>query len=180
MFKKSVLPLGYSIDFSYNESWDQQGLVCGYEHCIENMPMRVPRKSDKSCPLFGHDCPSGKLQIDWCLGNNPTVKEHVARNVHYRESDENLAMEEEVLGGRLWFAWQRDGGSYKLSELDQALRELEDELVNQEVMFEGGNHNPLLIECKLKWFREEFTKQILAEAGFSLDDLHNNRRRSND
>lgn len=37
-------PIGYSPNFSPNRHWDEQGLICEYEHCIENMPLPdIPR-----------------------------------------------------------------------------------------------------------------------------------------
>lgn len=32
-------PIGYSPNFSPNRHWDEQELICEYEHCIENMPL---------------------------------------------------------------------------------------------------------------------------------------------
>jgi len=31
--------LGYSLNFDPNPRWEEDGLVCEYEHCIENMPL---------------------------------------------------------------------------------------------------------------------------------------------
>jgi len=37
-------PIGYSPNFAPNEDWEDQGLICEYEHCIEHMPLPdVPR-----------------------------------------------------------------------------------------------------------------------------------------
>jgi hypothetical protein len=30
--------LGYSLNFSPNPNWEEAGLICQYEHCIEHMP----------------------------------------------------------------------------------------------------------------------------------------------
>jgi hypothetical protein len=57
--------LGFSIDFSPNEQWVEQGLICQYEHCIEHMPLRQER-GNGSCPVFGHDCPGGVAQVQTC------------------------------------------------------------------------------------------------------------------
>jgi hypothetical protein len=51
-------PLGYSINFFPNTSYKDQGLVCEWEHCIENMGI-VEEPTDVSCEVFGHDCPGG-------------------------------------------------------------------------------------------------------------------------
>ncbi len=56
--------LGYSPNFAPNESWEEQGLICKYEHCIEQMPL-LPRWAG-SCGLFGHDCPGGPPQVAEC------------------------------------------------------------------------------------------------------------------
>jgi hypothetical protein len=50
--------LGFSPDFAPNERWEEQGLTCKYEHCIEHMPLQARRWAG-SCGLFGHDCPGG-------------------------------------------------------------------------------------------------------------------------
>jgi hypothetical protein len=57
--------LGYSPNFSPNEDWEAQGLVCKYEHCIEHMPLKEGHW-DGSCPVFGHDCPGGVPQVQTC------------------------------------------------------------------------------------------------------------------
>src|SRR5262249_30022358 len=57
--------LGYSIDFEPNEDWEDQGLICKYEHCIEHMPLRSDRW-EGSCEIFGHDCPGGSDQVNQC------------------------------------------------------------------------------------------------------------------
>jgi hypothetical protein len=41
--------LGYSLSFEPNEHWQEQGLICEYEHCIENMPVPpIPRSEQVS------------------------------------------------------------------------------------------------------------------------------------
>ena len=52
-------PVGYSINFTPVENYEDHGLMCEWEHCIEHMPLADP-KTDLSCPVFGHDCPGGK------------------------------------------------------------------------------------------------------------------------
>ena len=62
---KGKVSLGYSEDLDFNEDWQKEGLACGYEHCIENFPLEEKR-SKKSCPLFGHNCPGGVKQVKEC------------------------------------------------------------------------------------------------------------------
>jgi len=57
-------PVGYSIDFSPNENYKKQDLVCEWEHCIEHMPLK--QRTNKSCPIFGHDCPGGADKVSKC------------------------------------------------------------------------------------------------------------------
>jgi hypothetical protein len=57
-------PVGYSLNFLPNLDFEEQGLVCEYEHCIEHMPLRD--KSQDSCPVWGHDCPAGRRRIVTC------------------------------------------------------------------------------------------------------------------
>jgi len=52
-------PIGYSINFTPVENYEECGLMCEWEHCIEHMPLAHP-STDLSCPVFGHDCPGGK------------------------------------------------------------------------------------------------------------------------
>ena len=56
--------VGYSLNFAPNLDFEEQGLVCEYEHCIENMPLRDG--SEDSCPVWGHDCPAGRRRIVTC------------------------------------------------------------------------------------------------------------------
>ena len=53
--KYGQVAVGYVEDFTFNKDYEKMGLCCGYEHCIENMPLK--EQNDKSCPIFGHDCP---------------------------------------------------------------------------------------------------------------------------
>ncbi|MFH1372967.1 MAG: DUF4145 domain-containing protein [bacterium] len=50
--------LGYSINFQPNPEYEEQGLLCEWEHCVEHFPLRENR-DDRSCHVFGHDCPGG-------------------------------------------------------------------------------------------------------------------------
>jgi hypothetical protein len=41
-------PLGYSPNFEPNSNFADEGLICEYEHCIENMPLPEISRSDLS------------------------------------------------------------------------------------------------------------------------------------
>ena len=57
--------IGYSLDFSANPDYEEHGLVCEWEHCIEWMPLtEAPR--DLSCPTFAHNCPGGVERVSEC------------------------------------------------------------------------------------------------------------------
>lgn len=62
---------GYSIDFSINQNYEQHGLACEWEHCIELMPL-TEDKTPNSCPLWGHNCPGGIDKISKC---NKAIKD---------------------------------------------------------------------------------------------------------
>ncbi len=55
--KNKKVPLGYSDDLTYNSDWQKQKRICGYQHCIERMPVVV--LEGEGCPVFGHECPGG-------------------------------------------------------------------------------------------------------------------------
>lgn len=57
--------VGYSIGFVPNENYEEQGLLCEWEHCIERMPLSG-EITDLSCPVFGHDCPGGINKVLEC------------------------------------------------------------------------------------------------------------------
>jgi len=57
--------LGYSLNYSPNPGAEDEGLVCEYEHCIENMPITL-ESTDRSCPFWGHDCPGGIELVSKC------------------------------------------------------------------------------------------------------------------
>lgn len=63
--------LGYSINFSPNLNYKEQGLICEWEHCIEWMPL-TDKRTECSCPVFGHNCPGGIEIVSKC---GKTVKE---------------------------------------------------------------------------------------------------------
>ena len=50
--------LGHSINFQPNPEYKEQGLLCEWEHCVEHFPLRE-NHDDRSCHVFGHDCPGG-------------------------------------------------------------------------------------------------------------------------
>jgi len=50
--------VGYSINFEKNKGYARQGLICGWEHCVEHFPVEE-KTTELSCPVFGHDCPGG-------------------------------------------------------------------------------------------------------------------------
>ncbi len=70
--------VGYSIDFSKNDNYKKQGLVCEWEHCIEYMPLGK-RQTAKSCPVFGHDCPEGSEKTVKCKPNLKPIKESLKK-----------------------------------------------------------------------------------------------------
>jgi hypothetical protein len=51
-------PTGYSVNLLPNEKFPEHGLVCEWEHCIEQMPLGE-EETELSCRVFGHDCPGG-------------------------------------------------------------------------------------------------------------------------
>lgn len=57
--------VGYSVNYSPNPEYQEQGLLCEWEHCIEWMPLR-PQRTQESCPVFGHDCPGGPDRVRQC------------------------------------------------------------------------------------------------------------------
>jgi hypothetical protein len=57
--------LGYIERFEPNDAFIRQGIICHWEHCIEYMPLEHNR-NENSCPVFGHNCPSGKEQVVIC------------------------------------------------------------------------------------------------------------------
>lgn len=56
---------GYIEDFSFNPYWKEQKAICGYEHCIELMHISI-KTTQKSCHIFGHDCPGDKSMAQKC------------------------------------------------------------------------------------------------------------------
>ncbi len=56
---------GWSINLLPNESYAEQGLVCEWEHCIEQSPLHR-KEHEGTCTLFGHDCPGGISIVKSC------------------------------------------------------------------------------------------------------------------
>ena len=56
--------VGYSKNHEYNEDFEEMGLACPYEHCIETCELK--ENSPTSCSVFGHSCPGGLGQIISC------------------------------------------------------------------------------------------------------------------
>lgn len=63
--------VGYSIDFSPNLDYEKHGLLCEWEHCIEQMPLAAER-TELSCHVFGHNCPGGVERVSEC---SKTIKD---------------------------------------------------------------------------------------------------------
>ncbi len=58
---------GFSLCFEPNPKWKEQNGMCPYEHCIENSDL-LNLEEDASCPIFGHGCPGGRVQVIKCGG----------------------------------------------------------------------------------------------------------------
>lgn len=80
--------VGYSIDFSKNENYRKQGLVCEWEHCIEFMPLGM-RRTAKSCPIFGHDCPEGAGKASKCEPNLKPIRDSLKKAGSQSEGSKN-------------------------------------------------------------------------------------------
>ncbi len=73
--------VGYSINFDANKDYEQQGLLCEWEHCVEHFPLKE-RETELSCPVFGHDCPGGIEARKSCGRNIEDIpKKRFIRNV---------------------------------------------------------------------------------------------------
>lgn len=57
--------IGWSINFLPNKSYEEQGLACEWEHCIEQSPVHE-KNHNGTCTLFGHDCPGGASAVELC------------------------------------------------------------------------------------------------------------------
>ena len=57
---------GYIPYFGFNPKWREQKAICGYEHCIELMPLQTETNKN-SCHIFGHNCPGGAEMVQKCL-----------------------------------------------------------------------------------------------------------------
>lgn len=56
---------GHSRCFEPNPKRKKQKGICIYEHCIENMEI-TEKPTIESCPVFGHNCPGGEKQAQYC------------------------------------------------------------------------------------------------------------------
>jgi len=63
--------MGYIEVFEPNYSYGLQGLACSWEHCIEYYPLEG---GEKSCPIFGHDCPDGAKQATTCRRASNSIR----------------------------------------------------------------------------------------------------------
>ncbi|KKK95099.1 hypothetical protein LCGC14_2676210 [marine sediment metagenome] len=63
---------GYINDFSFNPDWEKHKAICGYEHCIELMPLE---HKNTSCPIFGHNCPGGVAMVKECKSQIEDIPE---------------------------------------------------------------------------------------------------------
>ena len=57
--------IGYVPVVRFNHAYQEQWLICPWEHCIELQPLPQDRHTG-SCPTFGHDCPGGEQQAEEC------------------------------------------------------------------------------------------------------------------
>ena len=69
---------GYIEDFSFNPDWKEHKAICGYEHCIELMPIGE-KITNRSCPIFGHNCPGSIGMVSKC---NKTIKDIPKERFH--------------------------------------------------------------------------------------------------
>ena len=84
--------IGYSIDFTKNRDYKKHGLECEWEHCIEFMPLESVT-TEKSCPIFGHNCPEGSHKVSEC---KPRALKSIARTIKsYREYQRNRERKKE-------------------------------------------------------------------------------------
>ncbi len=58
-------------DLRFNPNFREEGRTCGYEHCIETMPFSG---EGLDCPVFGHDCPGGEIQLAECRRQKGPVR----------------------------------------------------------------------------------------------------------
>lgn len=58
-------PIGYSIRVYPNNEFEEHGLFCEYEHCIEFFSLQE-ETNEGSCPMYGHDCPGSASQVAYC------------------------------------------------------------------------------------------------------------------
>lgn len=58
--------VGHSRDIQPNEAWEEQGLLCQWEHCVETMPPGTSYYVKTECPVFKHLCPGDADQVSRC------------------------------------------------------------------------------------------------------------------
>lgn len=46
-----------------NEDYEEMNHICAYEYCIETQPLN---DEPGACPVFGHKCPGGRGQAQFC------------------------------------------------------------------------------------------------------------------
>ena len=66
----------YAQYVGYNHTFEQMGHMCHYEYCIETQPLHPTADGNKSCPIFGHDCPGGVWQAFVCRMNDEQPRRH--------------------------------------------------------------------------------------------------------
>lgn len=67
-------PIGFN-KVSDNPDWEEMGMLCKWEHCIE-LTIRQEQRGENSCPVFGgHDCPGGPRRVHRCRVDLGYVKE---------------------------------------------------------------------------------------------------------
>ena len=79
--------------FTENINYNQMGLFCQFDHCIEQMPL--PNKENTySCPVFGHTCPSKNLDlINSCILLRTYEMEQKLNNLDFKSSIPNLTQD---------------------------------------------------------------------------------------
>ncbi len=88
--------IGYSINFFPNEEYENQGLFCEWEHCIEWMPL-TEETTELSCPVWGHNCPGGIKLISSCENKNKEISsDRVLTREKFLEIMENIKKKNKV------------------------------------------------------------------------------------
>ena len=66
----------YAQHVGHNHAFEQMGHMCPYEYCIETQPLHPTADGNKSCPVFGHDCPGGVWQAFFCRMTEDRPRRH--------------------------------------------------------------------------------------------------------